>query len=112
TPMAPGISDRLVSDSGPPMASTRLHHWPACAEGNEKGRPPGSQFKVFKGEGKPVVRQRMPGAGLSWTTSWEETSGIIRSPVRASILPDYIGTSLPSAKAAGCPQLAEADVRA
>src|SRR5262249_60793653 len=47
-PMAPGISDRLVSDSGPPMASTRLQHWPACAEGNEKGRPPGSQFKVFK----------------------------------------------------------------
>src|SRR5262245_30454309 len=46
--MAPGISDRLVSDSGPPMASTRLHHWPACAEGNEKGRPPGSQFKVSK----------------------------------------------------------------
>ena len=21
------------------MASTRLHHWPVCAEGNEKGRP-------------------------------------------------------------------------
>jgi hypothetical protein len=31
------ISDRLVSDRGRPMTSTRLHHWPACAEGNERG---------------------------------------------------------------------------
>src|SRR5262245_43658975 len=37
TPMAPEISDRVVSDRGRPTASTRVHHWPARAEGNEMG---------------------------------------------------------------------------
>src|SRR5262249_12013707 len=68
---------------------------------------------------KPGDGQRMPGAGLSWTSCWEAPSerpafepywgklavrndrgdrgnvGIIRSPVRASILPDAPVMSAP-----------------
>src|SRR5262252_5495930 len=67
---------------------------------------------------KPYADQRMPGAGLSCATCWEGSSerpafqpywgklavrndrgdrgnvGIIRSPIRASILPDHLGRRL------------------